>query len=71
MVGSAADDTAGLDERICYGEGDEDEGLVRGCSCRGTAGFAHVLGAAGEDFSRTLGGKGFGRRMLFERCLQA
>ncbi len=26
---------------ICYGEGDE-EGLVRGCSCRGESGFAHV-----------------------------
>ena len=31
---------------------------MRGCSCRGTAGFAHVscLGGAGEDFGR--GGRG-------------
>merc|ERR1711884_947498 len=35
-------DTKGQTCYICYGEGDEDEGLVRGCSCRGGAGFAHV-----------------------------
>ena len=39
---ACADDTKGQTCYICYGEGDEDEGLVRGCSCRGGAGFAHV-----------------------------
>ena len=39
---ACADDTKGQTCYICYGEGDEDEGLVRGCACRGTAGFAHV-----------------------------
>jgi tetratricopeptide (TPR) repeat protein len=41
-VEKCAEDTAGQRCYICYGEGDEDEGLVRGCSCRGGAGFAHV-----------------------------
>ncbi|CAH0378065.1 unnamed protein product [Pelagomonas calceolata] len=40
-VEACADDTAGQMCYICYGEGDE-EGLVRGCSCRGESGFAHV-----------------------------
>ena len=39
---ACADDTAGQTCYICYGEGDEEESLVRGCSCRGTAGFAHL-----------------------------
>ena len=39
---ACADDTKGQTCYICYGEGDEDEGLVRGCACRGGAGFAHV-----------------------------
>ena len=41
-VEKCAADTAGQTCYICYGEGDEDEGLVRGCACRGGAGFAHV-----------------------------
>ncbi len=43
-VAACAADTAGQTCYICYGEGegDEDEGLVRGCSCRGASGFAHV-----------------------------
>ena len=41
-VEKCAADTAGQTCYICYGEGDEDEGLVRGCACRGRAGFAHV-----------------------------
>ena len=40
-VAACAADTAGQRCYICYGEGDE-EGLVRGCSCRGASGFAHV-----------------------------
>ena len=41
-VEKCAADTAGQTCYICYGEGDEDEGLVRGCACRGENGFAHV-----------------------------
>ena len=41
-VAACAADTAGQTCYICYGEGDEEEGLVRGCSCRGESGFAHV-----------------------------
>ena len=41
-VAACAEDTAGQTCYICYGEGDEDEGLVRGCACRGDSGFAHV-----------------------------
>ena len=41
-VAACAEDTAGQTCYICYGEGDEDEGLVRGCACRGENGFAHV-----------------------------
>ena len=41
-VEKCAADTAGQTCYICYGEGNEDEGLVRGCACRGGAGFAHV-----------------------------
>ena len=32
---ACAEDTAGQTCYICHGEGDEDEGLVRGCACRG------------------------------------
>ena len=41
-VAACAADTVGQTCYICYGEGDEDEGLVRGCSCRGENGFVHV-----------------------------
>ena len=41
-VAACAADTAGQTCYICLGPGDEGEGLVRGCACRGTAGFAHV-----------------------------
>ena len=41
-VAACATDTVGQTCYICLGPGDEEEGLVRGCSCRGGAGFAHV-----------------------------
>ena len=41
-VAACAADTVGKTCYICYGEGDEDEGLVRRCSCRGENGFVHV-----------------------------
>ena len=41
-VQACAEDTAGQRCYICFGEGDEDECLVRGCACRGGNGFAHV-----------------------------
>ena len=40
-VAACAADTAGQTCYICYCEGDE-EGLVRGCACRGENGSAHV-----------------------------
>ena len=40
-VEECAEDTAGQTCYICLEDGSE-EGLVRGCSCRGGAGFAHV-----------------------------
>ena len=40
-VEQCAEDTAGQTCYICLEDGSE-EGLVRGCSCRGGAGFAHV-----------------------------
>ena len=40
-VEKCADDTAGQTCYICLGDGSE-EGLVRGCSCRGASGFVHV-----------------------------
>ena len=40
-VEECADDTEGQTCFICMEDGSE-EGLVRGCSCRGAAGFAHV-----------------------------
>ena len=41
-VAACAADTVGQTCYICYGEGDEDEGLVRRCSCRGENGFVHL-----------------------------
>ena len=43
-VAACAEDTAGQRCYICLEAVDPDtnEGLVRGCSCRGGAGFAHV-----------------------------
>ena len=40
-VEECADDTKGQTCYICLEDGSE-EGLVRGCSCRGASGFAHV-----------------------------
>ena len=40
-VKKCADDTEGQTCYICL-EGGSEEGLVRGCSCRGASGFAHV-----------------------------
>ena len=40
-VQKCADDTKGQTCYICM-DGGEEEGLVRGCACRGDAGFAHV-----------------------------
>ena len=36
-VQACAEDTAGQRCYICFGEGDEDEGLVRMCACRGAS----------------------------------
>ena len=41
-VAKCAADTKGQTCYICFGEGDEDEGLVRMCACRGTGGYAHL-----------------------------
>ena len=41
-VEACAADTKGQTCYICFGEGDEDEGLVRMCACRGTGGYAHL-----------------------------
>ena len=41
-VEACAEDTQGQTCYICMGPGDDEEGLVRGCACRGTAGFAHL-----------------------------
>ena len=41
-VAACAADTVGQTCYICLGPGDEEEGLVRMCACRGTAGFVHV-----------------------------
>ena len=40
-VEECAEDTAGQTCYICLEDGSE-EGLVRGCSCRGASGFVHV-----------------------------
>ena len=40
-VEECVEDTEGQTCFICL-DGDAEEGLVRGCSCRGGAGFAHV-----------------------------
>ena len=40
-IEDCAEDTAGQTCYICLEDGSE-EGLVRGCACRGAAGFAHV-----------------------------
>ena len=40
-VAACAAETVGQTCYICYGGGDEDEGLVRGCACRGASGFVH------------------------------
>ena len=66
-VEACAEDTAGQTCYICHGEGDEDEGLVRGCACRGASGYAHVscLARLAEDAGnrelRGAGGPGFVR----------
>jgi len=41
-VAACAAETVGQTCYICYGGGDEDEGLVRGCACRGASGFVHI-----------------------------
>ena len=67
-VEACADDTEGQSCYICLEDGSE-EGLVRGCSCRGTAGFAHVSClvrqaqvAVAEAEERGLGGDAFNAR---------
>ena len=52
-VAACAADTAGQTCYICYGEGDE-EGLVRGCACRGGERFCAcvVFGARGTGRGR-------------------
>ena len=65
-VEECADDTQGQTCYICTEalHWKTKEGLVRGCACRGTAGFAHVscLGGAGEDFGRGGRGEQFGQQ---------
>ena len=41
-IEACAEDTQGQTCYICMGPGDDEESLVRGCACRGTAGFAHI-----------------------------
>ena len=73
---ACAEDTAGQTCYICHGEGDEDEGLVRGCACRGATGYAHVtcLARLAEDAGnrelRGAGGPGFRRWHTCGLCEQ-
>jgi hypothetical protein len=73
---ACAEDTAGQTCYICHGEGDEDEGLVRGCACRGATGYAHVscLARLAEDAGnrelRGAGGPGFVRWHTCGLCEQ-
>ena len=75
-VEACADDTRGQTCYICHGEGDEDEGLVRGCACRGDNGYAHLsclvrhAQHAGERAVRGAGGPGFVRWILCGVCEQ-
>ena len=75
-VEACADDTRGQTCYICHGEGDEDEGLVRGCACRGASGNAHVscLARLAEDAGnrelRGAGGPGFVRWHTCGLCEQ-
>ena len=71
-VEKCAADTAGQTCYICYGEGDEDEGLVRGCSCRGENGFVHVscLVRAAQVAVERGGGPGFDRWYTCGLCEQ-
>ena len=66
-----AEDTAGQTCYICYGEGDE-EGLVRGCACRGENGFAHVscLARGAQAAVERGGGPGFDRWSTCGLCEQ-
>ena len=74
---ACAEDTAGQTCYICHGEGDEDEGLVRGCACRGATGYAHVscLARLAEDTGnrelRGAGGPGFVRWHTCGLCEQS
>ena len=73
---ACAEDTAGQTCYICHGEGDEDEGLVRGCACRGASGYAHVsclarhAQHADERALRGAGGPGFVRWRTCGLCEQ-
>ena len=73
---ACAEDTAGQTCYICHGEGDEDEGLVRGCACRGDNGYAHLsclaghAQHAGERALRGAGGPGFARWRTCGLCEQ-
>ena len=75
-VEACAEDTEGQTCYICHGEGDEDEGLVRGCACRGASGYAHVscLARLAEDAGnrelRGAGGPGFVRWHTCGLCEQ-
>jgi hypothetical protein len=55
-VEACADDTKGQTCFICTQalHWKTKEGLVRGCACRGTAGFAHVSCLAEQDSDATL-----------------
>ena len=73
---ACAEDTAGQTCYICHGEGDEDEGLSRGCACRGATGYAHVsclarhAQHADERALRGAGGPGFDRWWTCGLCEQ-
>jgi hypothetical protein len=69
-VEECADDTQGQTCYICL-DGGAEEGLVRGCACRGASGFAHISCLARqarilveEAEERDLGGDAFNARWL-------
>ena len=69
-VEECAEDTEGQTCYICLDDGSE-EGLVRGCSCRGASGFAHIsclarqakiLVEEAEERHLPMGGEAFNAR---------
>ena len=71
-VEACAADTAGQTCFICM-DGNDEEGLVHGCACRGGAGFAHVSCLARQAqvaVERDDGGPGFARWHTCGLCEQ-